>query len=66
MGFGEQLVAVVPRGIIFRAARSGRLYGEPRTHYYMFDGDRILVATPEERELTDIFPVAANAKGKQP
>ena len=29
MGSGEQLVAVMPRGVVFRTGYSGRLYGAP-------------------------------------
>lgn len=55
MGSGDQLVAVIPKNIVFRTAYSGRLYGEPSEHFYIFDGDRIISVTKEERELTDIF-----------
>jgi hypothetical protein len=55
MGAGEQLVAVMPRGVVFRTAYSGRLYGEPWEHYYVWDGSRLLVATWEERRVADLF-----------
>lgn len=55
MGSGQQLVAVMPKGIVFRTGYSGRLYGGPSAHYYMFDGEKILVATWDERQLADLF-----------
>ena len=53
MGSGTQLVAVVKKGEIFRTSYSGRLYGAPSAHYYLFDGQKIRVATWDEREMTD-------------
>ena len=55
MGSGSQLVAVMPAGIVFRTGYSGRLYGEPPEHYYLFRDGQILSATWEEREVADIF-----------
>ena len=55
MGSGDQLVAVMPAGIVFRTGYSGRLYGAPAAHYYIFRDGQILSATWEEREVTDIF-----------
>lgn len=55
MGSGEQLVAVMPKGVVFRTGYSGRLYGAPAAHYYVFDGEKILAATWEERMLTELF-----------
>lgn len=55
MGSGRQLVAVMPAGIVFRTGYSGRLYGAPRAHYYLFRDGQILSATWEEREVADIF-----------
>jgi len=55
MGSGEQIVAVMPRGVVFRTGYSGRLYGEPAAHYYAYDGERILSATWAEREASDCF-----------
>jgi len=57
MGSGEQIVAVVPRGVVFRTGYSGRLYGRPAAHYYLFDGEQLLAATWEERMATDILPL---------
>ncbi len=53
MGWGTQMVAIIKRGVIFRTSYTGRLYGAPSAHYYMFDGEKIRVATWHERELTD-------------
>ena len=55
MGSGEQLVAVMPKGIVFRTSYSGRLYGNSSAHYYMWDGEKLLFLTWEEREAADIF-----------
>ena len=55
MGSGSQIVAVMPAGIVFRTGYSGRLYGAPSAHYYLFRDGQLLSATWEEREITDIF-----------
>lgn len=55
MGSGSQLIAVMPKDVIFRTGYSGRLYGAPRAHYYMFDGEKIIAVTWEERCDSDIF-----------
>lgn len=55
MGSGEQLVAVMPRGVVFRTGYSGRLYGAPTAHYYIWDGENLLSATWQERSLVDLF-----------
>jgi hypothetical protein len=55
MGSGTQLVAVMPAGVVFRTGYSGRLYGAPAAHYYIFRDGQILSATWEEREAAEIF-----------
>ena len=55
MGSGEQLVAIMPENIIFRTGYSGRLYGAPGAHYYIYRDGQILSATWDEREVSDIF-----------
>ena len=55
MGSGSQLVAVMPADTIFRTGYSGRLYGAPSAHYYLFRDGQILSATWDEREVSDIF-----------
>ena len=55
MGSGSQLVAVMPAGIVFRTGYSGRLYGAPSAHYYVYRHGQLLSATWEEREVSDIF-----------
>jgi hypothetical protein len=55
MGSGQQIIAIAQKGIVFRTAYYGRLYGRPPSHYYLYNGTRILVATWEERVATDIF-----------
>lgn len=55
MGSGTQMVAIVPRGVVFRAYRTGRLYGAPASHYYVFDGAAVRVATWDERCAADLW-----------
>jgi len=55
MGSGRQIVAVMPRGVVFRTGYSGRLYGAPPAHYYIWDGGNLLSATWQERNLVDLF-----------
>ena len=55
VGSGEQLAAIMPANIVFRTGYSGRLYGAPSAHYYLFRDGQILSATWEEREVADIF-----------
>lgn len=55
MGNGEQLVAILPANTVFRTGYSGRLYGQPAAHYYIFRDGELLSATLEEREILDIF-----------
>lgn len=55
MGSGDQYVAVLPKGTWFRTSYSGRLYGAPAAHYYLWDGQRLMVVTWEERQLLDDY-----------
>jgi len=55
MGSGSQLVAIMPENIVFRTGYSGRLYGAPGAHYYIYRDGQILSATWEEREVAEIF-----------
>jgi hypothetical protein len=55
MGSGSQLVAIMPADIVFRTGYSGRLYGAPAAHYYIFRDGQLLSATWEEREAAEIF-----------
>jgi len=55
MGSGSQLVAILPADTVFRTGYSGRLYGYPAEHYYIFRDGQLLAATWEERETSDIF-----------
>jgi len=55
MGHGQQYVVLMPKGVVFRTGFRGRLYGGPDAVYYVFDGERLLVATWEERMATDCF-----------
>jgi len=54
-GSGTQIIARMPINTVFRTGYSGRRYGSPMAHYYIFKGDTILSATWEEREVSDIF-----------
>jgi hypothetical protein len=55
MGSGEQIVALMSKNVVFRTGYSGRLYGAPSAHYYMWDGEKLLVATWDERVAADLF-----------
>jgi hypothetical protein len=55
MGSGHQHVALLEAGQIVRVRRGGRLYGAAPEHHYMLREGRLLVATPEERELAEVF-----------
>jgi hypothetical protein len=55
MGSGEQLVAIMPADTVFRTGYSGRLYGFPSAHYYIYREGQLLSTTKEEREISDIF-----------
>lgn len=55
MGSGDQLVALIDAGVVFRTGYSGRLYGQPEEHFYTFNGEQLLAVTREEREATDLF-----------
>jgi hypothetical protein len=55
MGSGSQIVAIMPADTVFRTGYSGRLYGEPAEHYYIFRNGQILSATWMEREVAEIF-----------
>lgn len=55
MGSGRQLVAIMPANTVFRTSYSGRLYGAPAAHYYIFRDGEILSATWQERVISDIF-----------
>ncbi|MDE0398861.1 MAG: hypothetical protein OXL96_13785 [Candidatus Poribacteria bacterium] len=55
MADGDQYIVVLPKNTVVRTEYSGRLYGEPDHHNFMFDGERLICATDEERELTSLF-----------
>jgi len=55
MGRGRQMIAIMPENTVFRTAYSGRLYGAPCAHYYIYRDGQILSATWEEREVAEIF-----------
>ncbi len=55
MGSGKQLIAIAEKNTIFRTSYSGRLYGAPSAHYYLYTGSQILSATWAERVASDLF-----------
>ncbi len=55
MGSGRQLIAVMTKDAVFRTAYSGRLYGKPGSHYYKWDGQKLVSATWQERTTADLF-----------
>jgi len=44
MGSGEQIVALIPRDVIFRTTSTGRMYGKPDTFYYQWDGANLVLS----------------------
>lgn len=54
MGSGSQLIALIPRGVVFRTSYTGRLYGNPAAHYMEFDGKTIISMTRKERDLVGL------------
>ncbi len=55
MGYGDQLIAVMPENTVFRTAYSGRRYGAPGAHYYVWNGKHLLALTWAEREISELF-----------
>jgi hypothetical protein len=55
MGSGAQFVCLVPNGVVWRTGYSGRRYGAPGAHYWLFTGERVLCATWDERAASDVF-----------
>jgi hypothetical protein len=56
MGSGEELLAVMPRGVVFRTNCTGHLEGTSRrAHYYMWTGKELLSAAWDERIAGDLF-----------
>jgi len=55
MGSGSQYIAVVPKNVVFRTRYSGRMYGAPSSHYYLYTGSQVLSATWDERLASDLF-----------
>ncbi len=50
-GHGTQMVLILPAGEWVRTVQTGRLYGREGTHYLCWDGERMLVLTPDERSI---------------
>lgn len=51
MGSGHQIIGLLPKGAVLRTAYGGRRYGRPGSHYYLWNGEAVLAATFEEREV---------------
>jgi len=54
-GSGEQIIAAVEKGAIFRTWYGGRLYGNPDEHFFHYTGTGIQAVIWEERANSDIF-----------
>lgn len=55
MGSGKQMVALMPKGVWFRTGYSGRLYGKPAAHYYLWNGAKLVAVTWDDRQNLDSF-----------
>lgn len=55
MGSGQQFIVKMPRDVVFRIARSGRLYGALSSFYHLFNGETIYRLTKDERDAADLF-----------
>ena len=51
MGGNEQIIALMPKDVVFRTSYSGRLYGGASSHYYKWDGEKLTAMTWQEREV---------------
>lgn len=54
-GSHRQIIAMVPRHVVFRVGYHGRLYGGPAAHYLMFDGRDLRMNTWAERVAADLW-----------
>jgi hypothetical protein len=54
-GSGTQIVALVPKNIVFRVGFGGRRYSAPSAYYYYWNGTVIQRMTWEEREVADLW-----------
>jgi hypothetical protein len=55
MGSGEQKIVVMPKDVVFRTEFFGRMYGQPGSYYYRFNGETIERLTWDERVAADIW-----------
>lgn len=55
MGSGKQIIAVMPKGVVFRTGYSGRMYGRPTAHYYIHNESDLISSTWDDRIASDIF-----------
>jgi hypothetical protein len=55
MGSGDQIIALIPAGMVFRTGYSGRMYGKPAAHFYLWNGEKLIAATWDERAAADLF-----------
>ncbi|MDI3496392.1 MAG: hypothetical protein PWQ35_413 [Patescibacteria group bacterium] len=54
-GRGQQIIAIMPKNVVFRTGYSGFLYGDYCEHYYLFNGKKIIAVTWQDRIDSDIF-----------
>jgi hypothetical protein len=55
MGGNSQYIAKLKKGDVFRIKRTGRLYGNPKSYYGSFDGEKIILVTWNEREALELW-----------
>jgi hypothetical protein len=55
MGGNSQYIAKLQKGDVFRIKRTGRLYGNPKSYYGCFDGDKLTLVTWQDREAAELW-----------
>jgi len=53
--YGDQMIVIIPKGIVFRTALDGYTFGREGSHYHYFDGKQIYTHTWEERKRFRFF-----------
>lgn len=53
MGSGRQIVLLLPKDEVVHVHIGGRMYGEPRDWYYVFNGTAIIARTTEQLRVVD-------------
>jgi hypothetical protein len=54
-GAGTQLIAIIPKNVVFRVGYTGRRYDSPKAHYGLWDGQKLQVMTWEDRQVADLW-----------